>query len=171
MDYKYIEQLLERYWNCQTSLEEESILRAFFCQKEIPSQLEKYRGLFIYEGKQQTVGLGEDFDEKILNKIGEKEVKARRNTVMYRLRPLYRAAAAVAIIFTLGMAAQHSFNTNNTEQSDATYNYASYKDTYTDPQVACEQVASALKEVSTSLRNAGFQATDSVEENNAVEKQ
>ena len=30
MDYKYIEQLLERYWNCETSLEEEQILRAFF---------------------------------------------------------------------------------------------------------------------------------------------
>ena len=30
MDYKYIEQLLERYWNCETSLEEEQILRSFF---------------------------------------------------------------------------------------------------------------------------------------------
>ena len=27
MDYKYIKQLLERYWNCETSLEEEDILR------------------------------------------------------------------------------------------------------------------------------------------------
>ena len=25
MDYKYIEQLLERYWQCETSLEEEGI--------------------------------------------------------------------------------------------------------------------------------------------------
>ena len=30
MDYKYIEQLLERYWQCETSVEEESELRAFF---------------------------------------------------------------------------------------------------------------------------------------------
>ena len=29
MDYKYINQLLERYWNCETSLEEEGILRAY----------------------------------------------------------------------------------------------------------------------------------------------
>ena len=34
MDYKYIEQLLERYWQCQTSVEEERILRDFFGQEE-----------------------------------------------------------------------------------------------------------------------------------------
>ncbi|MBQ4446467.1 MAG: pyruvate ferredoxin oxidoreductase, partial [Prevotella sp.] len=32
MDYKYIEQLLERYWQGMTTLEEERILRAFFSQ-------------------------------------------------------------------------------------------------------------------------------------------
>ena len=30
MDYKDIEQLLERYWQCETSVEEESVLRDFF---------------------------------------------------------------------------------------------------------------------------------------------
>ena len=30
MDYKYIEQLIERYWECETSQQEEDILRAFF---------------------------------------------------------------------------------------------------------------------------------------------
>ena len=38
MDYKYIKQLLERYWKCETSLEEEEILRTFFSQKDIPVQ-------------------------------------------------------------------------------------------------------------------------------------
>ena len=32
MDYKYIEQLLERYWQGETSLQEEAILRSFFSQ-------------------------------------------------------------------------------------------------------------------------------------------
>jgi len=39
MDYKYITQLLERYWNCTTSLEEEQILKAFFSQDDIPVEL------------------------------------------------------------------------------------------------------------------------------------
>jgi len=37
MDYKYIEQLLERYWRCETSLQEEEILRLFFSQEEVPA--------------------------------------------------------------------------------------------------------------------------------------
>ena len=45
MDYKYIKQLLERYWNCETSLEEEDILRTFFSQEDIPSELESYKAL------------------------------------------------------------------------------------------------------------------------------
>ena len=47
MDYKYIEQLLERYWNCETSLEEEQILRSFFRQKEVPAHLLRYKQLFV----------------------------------------------------------------------------------------------------------------------------
>ena len=43
MDYKYITQLLERYWNCTTSLEEEQILKAFFSQDDIPAELLKYK--------------------------------------------------------------------------------------------------------------------------------
>ena len=34
MDYKYIEQLLERYWEAETSLQEETILRTFFSRKD-----------------------------------------------------------------------------------------------------------------------------------------
>ena len=48
MDYKYIEQLLERYWRCETSLQEEEILCAFFSQEDIPAALLPYRDLFTY---------------------------------------------------------------------------------------------------------------------------
>ena len=49
MDYKYIKQLLERYWRCETSLEEEEILRTFFSQKDVPGELASYKSLFEYE--------------------------------------------------------------------------------------------------------------------------
>ena len=49
MDYKYIEQLLERYWQCETTLQEESILRSFFSQDEIPAELEQYKALFAMQ--------------------------------------------------------------------------------------------------------------------------
>ena len=112
MDYKYITQLLERYWNCTTSLEEEQILKAFFSQDDIPAELLKYKPLFDYQTAEprQDV-LGNDFDERILSLINEPApVKARIITLQQKLKPLFKAAAVVAIMLTLGNAAQVSMN-------------------------------------------------------------
>ena len=114
MDYKYIDQLLERYWVAETTLEEEEILRAFFSQTDIPAELEPLRPLFAYEhAEKQQDRFGSDFDERILAMIeeeGEKKVvKARTITLSQRLMPFFRAAAVVAIILTLGQAAQVPF--------------------------------------------------------------
>ena len=99
MDYKYIEQLLERYWEGETTLQEESILRTFFSQPE-----RKYQPLFVCE-MQKEEPLGEDFDARILEQIGETPV-AKTVSLRNRLMPLFKAAAIVAIILTLGNAAQ-----------------------------------------------------------------
>lgn len=104
MDYKYIEQLLERYWEAETSLQEETILRTFFSQPDIPENLRKYQSLFVCEQQREEV-LGEDFDARILDQIGDAPL-AKTVTLKSRLMPLFKAAAIVAIILTLGNAAQ-----------------------------------------------------------------
>lgn len=107
MDYKYIEQLLERYWEGETTLQEESILRTFFSQPdslEIPESIRKCRAIFVCE-MQKEEPLGEDFDARILEQIGEAPV-AKTVSLKDRLMPLFKAAAIVAIILTLGNAAQ-----------------------------------------------------------------
>lgn len=116
MDYKYIEQLLERYWECQTTLEEEAILRNFFRQADVPASLLHYRQLFNEEDKMADEHLSEDFADKMLRMVGEEStqphsrgVKARRLTVVRRMRPFYRAAGLVAILLTIGNAAHQSF--------------------------------------------------------------
>ena len=110
MDYKYIEQLLERYWACETTLQEESILRSFFSQEDIPAELCQYKALFDYEQQKDDV-LGDDFDNRILEMIGEEEKpKAKVVTLTSRLMPLFKAAAIVAIILTLVNAAQAPWN-------------------------------------------------------------
>lgn len=110
MDYKYIDQLLTRYWNGETTLEEEQILRSFFSQPDVPAEMAKYRSLFVYEQTEtKTDVLGDDFDERILAMIGEQPaVRARVVTLRQRLTPLFKAAAIVAIILTLSNAAQVS---------------------------------------------------------------
>lgn len=111
MDYKYIKQLLERYWNCETSLEEEDILRTFFSQEDIPSELESYKALFTYElGESKNEALGDDFDQKMMDIIeSQKPEKAKVISLTERLKPLFKAAAMVAIFLTLGNAAQVPF--------------------------------------------------------------
>ncbi|WP_288317435.1 pyruvate ferredoxin oxidoreductase [Xylanibacter caecicola] len=112
MDYKYIEQLLERYWTCETSLEEETILRTFFSQENIPAELLRYKDLFVYEQMEKTdCLLGKDFDERILEQTeGQVRVKAKTVRMTTRLMPLFKAAAMVALVLTLGNASQHLFN-------------------------------------------------------------
>ena len=130
MDYKYIEQLLERYWECQTTLEEEAILRTFFRQEDVPASLLPYRQLFIEEDAMANEHLGKDFTDRMLQLVrqsgqaqpeGEASApdrirleggyvcKARRLTFMRRLRPFYRVAGLVALLLSIGNAAQKSF--------------------------------------------------------------
>ena len=134
MDYKYIEQLLERYWQCETTVAEERILREFFSQDDVPAALSAYRDLFRYEADEQQTALGSDFDRRVLEQIEE---------------PVVRLA-------------QRAFTVSE-DQNVVSYNYDAYKDTYTDPQVAYEQMSDALKLVSDGLRQAGITPQDSLQ--------
>lgn len=111
MDYKYIEQLIERYWECETTLLEEHILQSFFSGEDIPRHLLCYKQVFCAHEECRKAHLGSDFDNRILSMIHEDDavVTARSISIYQRLRPLYQAAAMVAIVLSIGMAAQHSF--------------------------------------------------------------
>lgn len=153
MDYKYIEQLLERYWECETTPQEERILKAFFSQEQVPAQLQRYKSLFVYEQEQAQQHLGADFDKRVLAAIGQTDEKPAQNKVVRverislsrRLRPLFRAAAAVAIVTLLGNAAQHSFTSQSNSPNAWDYNQSAYKDSYTDPQKAYEASMQTLE--------------------------
>jgi hypothetical protein len=137
MDYKYIEQLLERYWNCETSLEEEQILRSFFRQKEIPAHLLPYKQLFAYQEVEKEIGLGEDFDARILAQVEKPVVKAKRLTMRARFMPLFKSAAAIAVLFVMGTVVQRSLESSD---SGMVFVHDEYRNTTTDPQVAYEPV-------------------------------
>ncbi len=107
MDYKYISQLIELYFKGETSLEEEEILRTFFTQSEVPAEFAEYKALFTYQHDEvKNNALSDDFDERILKLTTEQQPKARIVRINEHLRPLFRAAAMVAIVVTLGNAIQ-----------------------------------------------------------------
>ena len=123
MDYKYIEQLLQRYWDCETTIQEERILHNFFAQDDVPSHLLPYKQIFIaLEPSQEQ--LSSDFDERVLALIDEEEdapkkvlrtVKAKRMTLSYRMSPLFKAAAMVAMVLTISLAVQQAMEQDQTD--------------------------------------------------------
>ena len=119
MDYKYIEQLLERYWQCETTLQEEAILHTFFSQEDVPAELQQYTALFANQKPEEA--LGDDFDARILAMVGQEETKPKAKvvTLTSRLMPLFRAAAVVAIILTIGNAAQAPWDRGWDDPKDA----------------------------------------------------
>ena len=132
MDYKYIEQLLDRYWNCDTSMEEEEILKSFFHQKDIPANMIQYKPLFVYQEAEKKVELGDDFDKKMLGMIEKPVVKARKLTIYRRLSPLFKAAAMIVVLFSFVFVTQKSMDRENS----LIYVYDQYKGNNSDPQVA-----------------------------------
>ncbi len=163
MDYRYIEQLLQRYWDCTTSPEEEGILRAFFRQEHVPAGLLRYKALFNYEDTAaREPKLGDDFDRRLLAQVeSSAPVRARRVPRVVRLRPFWRAAACVAVVVLLGNVAQHSLAPDPESAWD--YSADSYTDTYSDPQVAYDQSVNALRRLSDGFRAVGDTADAAVD--------
>ena len=122
MDYKYIEQLLNRYFEAETTLKEEQILKAFFEQdeQELPADLRQYREFFVALEPEET--LGDDFDARMLKMTEEcVEVKARSISLTERMRPFFRAAAVVAVVITIAGALDQSFKEDNTWVDESDY--------------------------------------------------
>ena len=73
MDYDRIIGLLDKYWKCETTLPEEEELRYFYKHcRQMPEELAEYRELFIFQEGERQIGLGNDFDRKILASIYNK---------------------------------------------------------------------------------------------------
>ena len=57
MDYKRIEKLLQKYWTCETTVEEEEEFR-LFCTiggEEMPEHLSRYTSLFVFQQTERKV--------------------------------------------------------------------------------------------------------------------
>ena len=89
MKNKHIENLLEKYFEGETSLEEEKSLRIYFTETlNIPPHLEKYQALFQFFTAEIDQALDPSFDQAVLEAISEvKPIKASR---IRFLAPLYR---------------------------------------------------------------------------------
>lgn len=74
MDYNYINQLLLKYWEGETSLEDEKALKSYFNSEHVDERLAKHKSLFQFIKKEQCKTLNTDLNEKIINQIYPRKI-------------------------------------------------------------------------------------------------
>lgn len=146
MDSKRIDELLNKYWNCETSLEEEQLLKEYFNGQHIPEQFKEASPLFQYFLEQKKKSIGDlVFDERI-------SVKPKTDRKVRSLRWVYnsmRIAAGVLVLMTAIWFVRSEIRKSTPQE---------IVDTYDDPQLAFEETKRALLMISKSFGTAEQQA-------------
>lgn len=112
MDYKRIELLLEKYWECMTTTKEEEELRQFFNGNQVPSHLQGMKPLFEYQQEEREKGLDESFDQRILDEISGRQVK--KNGLFF----YWRVAAVMVLMLGAVWFARQNRNAENVWEVD-----------------------------------------------------
>ncbi len=140
MDFNEAKVLLEKYWNCETSLEEEGLLRSYFQQEEIPDELKKYEELFRFFSEEREKELNQDFDDKMMTLV-----KNRKNHGSQRyLIIMYKVAAAILLVLSFFVIHERFIRVKDQAKKVVV-------DTFSDPEKALEETKRVLYFVSEKL--------------------
>ena len=86
MDSKAMQQLLDKYWEGDTSLEEERQLKAFFQQEELPAEFRPFQGLFQYFKEGPSGELPADFSDQLIQQLSEEPSTPKETAKVRSLR-------------------------------------------------------------------------------------
>ena len=140
MEPNTIKQLLEKYYEGTTSIEEEQLLKDFFRYRPVPAELEADKELFLYTSLEaKTLPVNSQLEQRLTDWIDQQDVKTNkkiRKVWVYRVAGI---AALFAVIITCYLTYSHPKNNVVT------------KDTYQDPKVAYAEAKRALLYVSQQL--------------------
>ena len=97
MNYNSIKELLEKFYDGKTTLQEEDALKRFFAEEVVPERLKADQELFrAMVASEEEETLGNDFDQAVLSKLEGSSFRWGRHEWIYTLSGL--AAAAVIVI-------------------------------------------------------------------------
>ena len=158
MDSKQLEQLLEKYWSCETSLEEEKQLRNYF-RGEVPENLKDTAELFRYFEMQQAKSVGgSDFDATIIKKIKQSKPAGKSANMIFNYS---RIAAGLIVVITATYFVRQEVRKAYPPE---------VVDTYSDPKLALEETKKALMMISKGFNKAQREAGKIKAFNEAEEK-
>lgn len=146
MDSKKLDELLNKYWQCESSLEEEQQLREYFHGASVPEQLKETAALFRYfEASKKKTITDLAFDNETLQKVKSPGKGKMRSLVFNAMRIAAGLAVLVVAFFFVRTEVRKS-----TPQEIV--------DTYDDPKLAFEETKKALQMISKSFGTAEEQA-------------
>ena len=155
MEKAMITALLEKYWQAETTVEEEKALSEYFGGPGAnpDPEFQQYRALFAYYDEEARVTPGPDFETRILQHIGIAETPIR---TIHSFRAGLTSAAAIiaAVVISLFL-----LKPANPIRIAETHKMPTIKDTYDDPQQALAAVRHALLVASTHLNEGRKQIT------------
>lgn len=96
MDYKVVQKLIDKYFETETSLQEERDLQAYFREGDVHESLRSYQPFFQFLEAEQIQQLDAAFDARLLEKLQIVE-KPQARVISMRLW-MARAAAVLLLI-------------------------------------------------------------------------
>lgn len=146
MDSERIDELLNRYWNCETSLEEEELLRTYFNGTSVSEQYREVAAMFRYFEEERKKQLGDlSFEPSLRRKLQAPGDRIR--TLVFNSMRI--AAGIVVLILAVWLVRMEVRKSAPAEMAD----------TYDDPKMAFEETKKALMMISRSFGTAQEQAS------------
>lgn len=144
MNTEHIYTLINKYWDCETSVAEEKELRTFFSGNAVPEDLKQFIPLFEYIVQEKSVSLSPDFDARLQAAL-EKESPKTKNVSISTFAPIMRIAASVLLIIGLGVSLFFIFKENNNPYFADTSTSHNTNDALLEATYALEKLSDALQ--------------------------
>ena len=140
-----METLIQKYFEGESSLQEEAQIKAYFEQPEIHASLHEYQSVFNYFQAEQQVELSHDFEQKLMEKltqptlVGKPKVRRLNSWVL-------RVAAAVMLAISAWWLYPTTQTTQTSQVDWAKYEPKSPEDAFRITQAALLKTSSELNQ-------------------------
>ena len=147
MNEEELNRLIEKYYNGESTEEEERTLREYFSEDNTPEGFDTEKAIFgYYAASGKIPEPSHDFESRIMAGVDESVRTKNSQTIRKHLLPILSAAAGILILIGSYLVFIH-----RTESQD----------TFTDPKIAYAETMKILMDVSAKL-NRGVQSLEPV---------
>lgn len=151
MKKEQIHDLLEKYWSCETSVQDEKVLQAYFAAGDVAEEFKQYIPLFSFIKEGQSVMLSDGFDAKLLEKIN---LAKKDQYITIRLfRPLLRIAVSILLLIGVGISFYLIAKQDNRPH---------FVETFEDPNAAMQHAVFALKKLSHAIEKSEMVSAETI---------